>query len=74
MATKHTKIVLSKHFVSSFSQAAALEVEYVVEAKSGRRWVRVGGPFVDESSANSFASQYSSDHPDVEVQVVIFQS
>lgn len=74
MATKKTKIVVTKHFVSSFTLAAALEVEYIVEAKPGRRWVKVGGPFADETAASSFAKQYSKDNPDVEVQVVIFQS
>jgi hypothetical protein len=75
MVTKKTKIIVGKHFLSSFKQAAAaLGVEYVVEAKSGRRWVKVGGPFADETAANIFANEYSTDHPDTEVQVVIFQS
>lgn len=75
MATKRTKIIVSKHFLASFKlSTAGLVVEYIVEAKLERRWVRVGGPFADESTANDFASQYSASHPNVEGQVVIFQS
>lgn len=75
MATKRTKIILSKHFLPSFMlSVSALAVDYIVEAKPNRRWVRVGGPFADEKTANDFAGQYSADHPNVEVQVVIFQS
>lgn len=74
MATKKNKIIISKHFVSSFTMTrAALAIEYIVEAKPARNWVRVGGPFLDVTAANNFASQYSASHQDVEVQVVIFQ-
>ncbi|MEJ0102751.1 MAG: hypothetical protein WDO19_09440 [Bacteroidota bacterium] len=73
MATKQIKTIISKHFVTSFNMSRR-SVEYVVEAKPRRSWIRVGGPFSDQTEANNFADEYSSAHRDVEVQVVIFQS
>jgi len=70
-----SKQIISKHFLTTFKKVrASFNVEYVVEAKPNRRWVRVGGPFSDPAAADSFAIQYSNDHAGVEVQVVVFQS
>ncbi len=75
MATKITKNVISKHFLSSFKMLkSALRVEYIVEAKLKRNWKRVGGPFPDETAANDLAHQYSGAHPNIDVQVVVLQS
>lgn len=68
------KIIISKHFLSSFNLSRDSEaVEYVVEAKQGNSFVRVGGPFTEITKAKKFATDYSKAHADVEVQVVILQ-
>lgn len=47
--------------------------DYYVEAKPGKRWHQVGGPFADRDSANDYAREYSKSHPNVEVRVVVYQ-
>ncbi len=47
--------------------------EYYVEARPHKKWEQVGGPFADSDSAVDYARQYSHDHPNVEVRVVVFQ-
>lgn len=49
-------------------------IEYYVEAKPRKKWIRVGGPFNDEESADVFGIAYSNAHPNVMVRVVLEQS
>lgn len=69
MANK--KIHLSWHL--NPSELDEEVVQFYVEAKPDKKWIQVGGPFPDRDSANIFAQQYSSDNPDIQVQVVVYQ-
>ena len=74
MATKKTKIIVNKFFAPSLGKAnRALRIEYYVEAKPGRRWERVGGPF-GEAEAHAVFTQYCNDHPSIPARVVVEQS
>lgn len=72
--SKPAKIIISKHFITTAKKVQNnLTLAYYVEAKTNKHWRRIGGPFLDEPSANTFASEYSKQNKGVEVQVVLFQ-